>query len=771
MNGLRLLTSAAIVATLLGCEQTPGTANQDAINESGFFAKFSPSDSIIPFPNNVLFAGSVDGTLEIPLPTPTTTPCNNAGEIALKTALNDLDGFSTTAPILTTFTSAVDTDSLVIGDSIRVFEVTLSGTGGVVTGITRELDSSEVAVGVSSVDNEILNADCDSESLGENTLVISPLKPLAANTSYLVALTKSVKGPLGNNAAADTVYAFTKSSTPLTTTFDGSLSGYPTALSEVTYSALKTSVDLDGDDVIDVDLNGDTVIDAIDDTIFLTSMGDLDLLRFATVVSENAVVTYTITDDLVDMTDDIPDLAASDIVLSWAFTTQSVGDVLGALQTVVDSGAQAAVLNDITSETPAAAADIYAGTLTTNYYLNEAASVNDPSPLSGSWRGAGDTPLTKFNTAVNPPAGTTDIPLLATIPKTTMPGAGWPVVIFQHGITRNRADILTIADAMAGQNIAVVAIDMPLHGLTNDETDGTQAFYMAGLERTFDLDLVDNETSAAGPDTVTDLSGTHYINLNSLLTTRDNVRQSVADLYVLRKALETLTTTTGGHSFDASKIYFVGHSMGGIAGSVFLATDSNVKSSVLAMAGGGIAKLLDGSAAFGPTISAGLGVNGVNKGFAQYESFMASAQMLIDSADPINYASAASTGRGILFFEVVGDGADNLPDQTIPNNVIGVTDTVDAPLSGSDPLITGMALTQMSASDTAANLMITDIDAVVKFTGGHHGSILTTNDADDNADATSASVTTEMQTEMALFIKNDGASLTIVDDTVIEAAP
>jgi len=145
--------------------------------------------------------------------------------------------------------------------------------------------------------------------------------------------------------------------------------------------------------------------------------------------------------------------------------------------------------------------------------------------------------------------------------------------------------------------------------------------------------------------------------------------------------------------------------------------------------------------------------------------------MLIDSADPINYASATSTGRGILFFEVVGDGVDNLPDQTVPNNVIGVTDTVDAPLSGSDPLITGMTLTHMSASDTAANLMITDIDAVVKFTGGHHGSILTPNDADGNADATSAAVVTEMQTEMALFILNDGASLTVVDDTVIEAAP
>lgn len=780
MNGLRLLTSAAIVATLLGCEETPSTANQDAINESGFFARFSPSDKIIPFPNNVLFAGSVDGTLEIPLPAPTTTPCNNLGEVALKTALNDLDGFSTTAPITTTFSSAVDTTSLVIGDSVRVFEVTLSGTGGFVTGITRELDSSEVTAGASSVDNEIINAECDSEGLGKNTLVISPLKPLAANTSYLVALSKGVKGPLGNNAAADIVYGFTKSATPLTTTFNGLPSGYPTALSEVTYSALKSSVDLDGDDVIDVDLNNDTLIDATDDAIFLNSMGDLDLLRFATVASVTEIEAYTIADDISDTNYDAVDLTASNIVLSWTFTTQSVGDVLADERANVEGGAiPATAVVDSGTDSPLGAADIYAGSLDTNYYLQVPTSTTDASdansPTSGSWRTAGDTPVTQYTAAADAfPAGVTQtIPLMVSIPKTG--AAPWPVVIFQHGITGNRTNMLGLADSMAAAGFAVVAIDMPLHGLTGCEASGVGAYRNGAItERTFDVDFKDNATevtpdedncSQAVNSSDIDPSGIHFINLESLLTSRDNVRQAVADLFVLRKALEGLDYDGGGADFDMNRIHFVGHSLGGIVGGVFLAMEPTVKASVLGMSGGGIAKLLDGSATFGPILEAGLGANGVNKGFAQYESFMSSAQMALDSGDAINYTSSTVAGRGVLLFEVVGDGVDNLPDQVIPNNVISVTDTVDGPLSGTDPLVSNMGLTH-SLSTTG-----TDLTLVVKYAAGHHSSLLSPNDADDNVDALSASVTTEMQTEMATFIGSDGTAITISEDDTIIVAP
>ncbi len=768
MKALSLLFSAAAAASILGCESSLDTPTQDSINESGFFAKFNPSEGTIPFPNNLLFDGNSDGVkdttygkLEIPIPDPISGACDNSGEIALKTALNDLDGFSTVAPISTSFSSAIDASSLVVGDTVRVFEVTLSGVGGVVTSITGELTATDVAVSVSTVDNEVDSNGCASASPGANKLVISPLKPLNPKSNYLVALTNDIKGSDGNNAAAETVYAFAKSSDALVSTFPATNPD----LSEVNFpSLLSTS-----------DTNGNGTIDAGEVAGALTTINGLEGLRQVTNISEGAIENYTIT---ADVGSTIDDLAAADIVLSWTFTTQSIDDVLVDLQAVVAASSPASVLVDVGLGNPLGDADLYAGTLTTNYYLNTAATVNDLSPLAGSWRGVGDTALTAsalattINTTVDPgTASSIAIPLLASIPNGcgTMPLGGWPVVIYQHSVTRNRTDMLAIADAFAASPVchAVVAIDMPLHGLTGDETDGTENFYAgAGNERTFDLDLVNNSTGASGADVVTDTSGKHYINLQSLITTRDNVRQSVADLYVLRKALDTMTA--GSDSFDPNEIYFLGHSLGGMVGTVFLATEPNVKSAVLAMAGGGIAKLLDGSAGFGPEISAGLAANGINKGFAQYEEFLASAQMFIDSADPINYASNTGilAGRGVLLFEVIGDGADNLPDQTVPNNVIGVTGTVNAPLSGTDPLATNMGLTTQSTSTTDGSG--NGLDILVRFTDGHHGSILTENDAEGVADTGSAAVTAEMHSQMTDFISNDGGQITITDTSVVE---
>ena len=46
------------------------------------------------------------------------------------------------------------------------------------------------------------------------------------------------------------------------------------------------------------------------------------------------------------------------------------------------------------------------------------------------------------------------------------PPTGWPVAIFQHGLTRNRVDAVAIADAFASAGFVVVSIDLPLHGIT-----------------------------------------------------------------------------------------------------------------------------------------------------------------------------------------------------------------------------------------------------------------------------------------------------------------
>jgi len=35
-------------------------------------------------------------------------------------------------------------------------------------------------------------------------------------------------------------------------------------------------------------------------------------------------------------------------------------------------------------------------------------------------------------------------------------------------------------------------------------------------------------------------------------------------------------------------------------------------------------------------------------------------QTVVDSADPVNYATTAATGRGVLFFEIVGEMVHHL---------------------------------------------------------------------------------------------------------------
>ncbi len=141
------------------------------------------------------------------------------------------------------------------------------------------------------------------------------------------------------------------------------------------------------------------------------------------------------------------------------------------------------------------------------------------------------------------------IPVLLTVPNANSghakPAAGWPVVIFQHGITRNRTDMFAIAGTLAAQGFAVIAIDAPLHGITDTTNPlyiGNTPFAANGAqERTFNLDVSNNATGAPGPDGVIDGSGTLFINLSYLLTSRDNLRQATSDLMELTRAIPQMS--------------------------------------------------------------------------------------------------------------------------------------------------------------------------------------------------------------------------------------
>ena len=694
-NCLSLLLVAMFLLNACGSDKS--TQVQDNVNTATVEkANFNPGDSVIPFPSDLLFGS--DGTLNIPVADATdySDP---------QVALNASWGFSTGAPISTTFSSAIDSTTL-NGDTVRVYEVTLSSKpGGAAVAITGD---QRLTYGVDYV----------ASVSGETKLLIVPIRPLKYDSSYLIVLTNGLKNTTGKSYAGDLVYNLLKQDQPL--------------------------VDSEGNSTVGV------VPDSADAAL-------LELLRQATRVNENTVATF----------DGV--LSAEDIILSWTFTTTVAGPVLTEARTLAQSITAVSSINtSATTPSPAAAANIHVGTLQVPYYL-EAPSVGNPTAaLNSFWKNADGSFLTPGSKV---PVKTSDqtIPLLVSIPLGTKPAGGWPVVIFQHGITGSRQNMLGVADALAAAGMAVVAIDLPLHGLTTSDALrlATTAFDSNAQERHFDMDFVNNSTQQAGPDGTADESGTHFINLRNLLVTRDNVRQSVADLIMLTKALASMDYDgdTGNTDFDISRIYFMGHSLGGIVGTVFLSLETSVQDAVLAMPGASLVKLLDGSASFGPVIAAGLAASGVNKGTADYEAFLGAAQTVIDPADPINYADRLLTGRGVLLFEVVGDLVvpNAVPDLNTPAN------TTPGPLAGTTPFATFAGLTQYNTSASGSNLA-----AWVSFTtsndgSAHHGSALTPKDALGNDNAVSAAIFAEMQSEMANFLASDGAVLNITDNTYIVA--
>jgi len=154
-------------------------------------AIFDPSNGVLPFPTNLLLSGTADLTLNIPVADPT-----NFGDPAV--ALSALDGFSTNAPWATPFSANVEPSSVTPG-SVRVFEVTLTGPGGGVTGITRELT---------------FGVDFVALSTGAGIAIV-PLKALEQIKSYMAVITNGVTDAAGNVATPDQTYFITQRTSPL----------------------------------------------------------------------------------------------------------------------------------------------------------------------------------------------------------------------------------------------------------------------------------------------------------------------------------------------------------------------------------------------------------------------------------------------------------------------------------------------------------------------------------------------------------------------------
>ncbi len=628
---------------------------------SGLHPLFQVAQGLLPYPTDLYYSGTTDGTLNI-------SPANSL--IPAQAALNSIDGYGVNTPIRARFSGAVNAASLTAA-SVRVVRVNIDNTTKATVGVAGVL--------VPGVDYTVgLATDA---GVGNQIVEIRPLRPLvpstgATNNGYLVLLTNGITDAAGAAAVPDTDYA----------TIKNALAG-GAACPSITNATMNGVCRLTGAH-----------------------------LQIAAGVGLNP----------------------ANVILSFSFSTGSTRDSLAAVAATVTAQAivvQATGLN--TSQVNPAlpgVADVYSGVLQIPYYLSKTA------PLTGFWQGnpspvGGTRLLTRFN-PVPVATETLSIPLLATVPNAasgrTKPPAGWPVVVFQHGITGNRTNMLGLADSFAAQGFVVVAIDQPLHGIT----DPMNPLYQQANERTFNMDVMNNATGAAGPDGVIDSSGASFINLSSMLTARDNLREASADLMTLVRSVGNLDVSGDAVAdIDATRIHFVGQSLGSIVAIPWLSMPGAVQTATLSVPGGLVTQLLRDSPTFAPRINAGLAAQGLVPGTTLYNQFFRDAQNVIEAGDPINYMAAAAAARPILLHQVIGD-------TVIPN-------------SATQRLIDIAALPKVGTP--GANPVSR---AYVNFTAGVHSSLL-----DPTA---SLAATVEMQTQAVTFAVTNGTVVAITNPAVVQ---
>ena len=396
------------------------------------------------------------------------------------------------------------------------------------------------------------------------------------------------------------------------------------------------------------------------------------------------------------------------------------------------------------------------------------------------------------------------IELLPSYAKLTKPAQGWPVAMYGHGITFSKETVHGMAGAMALQGLATISIDLPMHGERGVDLNGDGVFEVSATDPSFGPSYVNGSMFA-------------FVNLSSMLSIRDNLRQGSADMLSLRAAISNtgLTEIAQGQPplLDATQVSYFGHSLGAIVGlpavavantpftlpdgtelanpfvfnSIAMVTptagyvptamfspDFGVKVKVgltssdafqleLSKVSGLTAEQLAGLQQTQPDHYAAL-VDSLYAEFRQQLTF--AAQQVVDGGDPINFAALLTqTGTPALVHEIVGNGADNLSDMVLANSVAAE----GWPVAGTEPLIAALNLQGIENTSQDAN----GIHGAVRLMYGHHLSIVSPAAVEGIAPdpIRNAQTSALIHQQLAEFLASAGTSLTINSLDAVIIAP
>lgn len=742
----------ALTLALAACGGSHHSAETPAV-----YPRFDPVAGDLPFNNDLVFAGSTDGTANVGAPSD-----------PVRLALNQLDGFSTSAYFDLLLSGSVDPATVQAGLSVWLIPLD--------TGAGDPLDlASVVGVAPGGVAYDVRVVSLDGGS--NNAIRLRPTEPLKPRTKYLVALGNGLRTPAGSRLVSSPSYQALRGSGAI----DPALQ--PVRAAVQAWEGLAAGA-----------------IAAASGGVLSPAQARDALLQ------THSFTTTDTTGPLLAMGAPRGTVAARQIAAGVAPATAVNNalalDASGHLPSPAPQplGISAITGIDFNSFSAALAANVgklYTGFIELPYYLSaaDAPGLAFGEFLSRPWRPdpvlatAMGTPLPadadgSFNLGWRfpYPQRTTleKVPLQLTLPQANwVPGyagaancgqiytaTGYPTVIYVHGITSDRSSVVSLAHTLASRCIATVAIDLPLHGVPANSafvnalnTDRSLlipfgAIYGADRPRERHFGVAGPPGAPAPMDfaapTANDGSGAQFINLTHLTVTRDHSKQAVADLLNLSASLDDLNTAVQAidpAGLDLNRVSVTGVSLGAILGSVFVTTNQLAIASdaavglasplkplrglVASVGGTQVSQVLARSPTFAPVINAGLAGVGVAPGSSAYERFLYTAQVALDSADPVSFMQPLSgLGLPVLLQQVNGDAV-------VPNAVEA------APLAGTQAMARLLGAAPLGLGNTPLGR------GYVRLTAGGHTSLL-------RPEGGAPQVTAELQSQVVTFVLNNG---------------
>lgn len=802
---MKKLALSIAITSIVGITACEDTTLEDIQQESSTLVEanapqpkvsvvFDPSNGALSVPNDLLFSGTQDFTLEMPAETASKMAEQAVDWTDPSSALGALDGWGTqnAMSIALNYEAGVTLDetSILSGDAVALYEVvkfpdfsdadcTNTDYSGLICKGTARL-----TFGVDYV-----------TTVSGGNIVVVPLKPLKAGKSYAIALTKEIKDSNGNPLNPSSTYASVEQDITTLPLVHPDLSASELNETQAGIRLLQT------------------MFNNFENTLANEFGADKDAIVYTQV--------FTVQSAGVPGTDP---LQITKLLNAQSFAAMAAADPSSVATLMAHQGytvAQAFAQNNVIANDPNSlpyklysAADVYGANITVPYYLEN----GEGDPLNGRWEAACDSgvilqSLTQEQMAAlaanpgpnhelcsNPAIGLADfgvdtqrhltkfnpVPAVKSMetldvqitmpnidnmneirglnglpPIAERPAAGWPVVMLQHGITSKKEDMLAATGYLSMFGFATVAIDHPLHGSRGFTVGGT-------------------ELNASNGD------ATHYLNLKSLLTARDNTRQSAADALKLRLSLNAIadatqyladgTTPPEQGVIDSSRVFYMGHSLGAITGTAFTAvantpantgdaaTDAQinalykVNASFLANGGGSIANFLIESPAFGPLVKAsvvyGLG-NELSDAMASHFATCASAdqnEMLVCAFTKFMAEASADQQAGVAAgLAQFAFAAQAILESGDPTNYAGLIAATQTPVlmiemvgdlatggqNPSDQVIPNfLSSNPMAGTSGLANTIglsaVTEsmsdssgaLSGIVRFTAGSHSTIL-----------------------------------------------